>query len=110
MARNFLPQKRCVCIFATKMAYNLSLVSNAMDNSFLLSIFICVFFDRKLNIIPHLKYIKYNCRKAYYNSCALYQAGIGVATGQPYRGYTSHTSDPKWIMAVLHMDRRDDHT
>ena len=84
MALNFLPQERCVCILATKMAYNLSLVSNAMDNSFILSIFIGVFFDRKLNLIPHIKYIKYNCRKTHYNSCALYLAGIGVVTGQPY--------------------------
>ena len=83
-ALNFLPQKRCVCILATRMAYNLSLVSSAMDNSFMLSIFFGVFFDRKLNLIPHRKYIKYNCRKAYYNSCALYLAGIGVVTGQPY--------------------------
>ena len=81
MALNFLPQERCVCILATKMAYNLSPVSNAMDNGFILSIFIGAFFDRKLNLIPH---IKYNCRKAHYNSCALYLAGIGVATGQPY--------------------------
>ena len=84
MALNFLPQERCVCILATKMAYNLSLVSNAMGNSFILSIFIGVFFDRKLNLIPHIKYIKYNSRKTHYNSCALYLAGIGVVTGQPY--------------------------
>ena len=84
MASNFLPQERCVCILATKMAYNLSLVSNAMDNSFILSIFIGVFFDRMLNLIPHIKNIKYNCRKAHYNSCALYLAGIGLVTGQPY--------------------------
>ena len=88
MALNFLPQKRCVCIFATKMAYNLSLVSNAIDNSFLLSIFIGVRFDRKLNLFPHIKYIKYNCRKAYYNSCALYPAVIGVVT--ELRIYQSH--------------------
>ena len=44
MTLNFLPQKRCVCILATQMAYNLSLVLNAMDNSFMLSIFIGVFF------------------------------------------------------------------
>ena len=59
MTLNFLPQKRCVYILATKMVYNLSLGSSAMDNSFMLSIFIGVFFDRKLNLIPHIKYIKY---------------------------------------------------
>ena len=81
LALNFLPQKRCVCIFATKMAYSLSLVSNAMDNSFILSIFIGVFFDRKLNFTPHVNNIKYNCRNVYYNCCALYPARIGVVTG-----------------------------
>ena len=51
----FSPTKTLRVHFGKKMAYNLSLVSNAMDNSFMLSIFIGVFFDRKLNLILECK-------------------------------------------------------
>ena len=63
----FCPQKFYVYIFVTKMAHSLSLISNYMDNSFLLksrSNFLGLLFDRKRNFIPHINYMKYKCRKA----------------------------------------------
>ena len=52
--------------FVTKMAYNLSLVSNYMGNSFLLKrrSNSLVFSSKEINLIPHIKNIKDKCRKA----------------------------------------------
>ena len=63
----FLPQKLCVYIFATKMAYNLQpglkLYGQLLPVEVKVKL-LGVFSDRKLNFIPHIKYIKVKCRKA----------------------------------------------
>ena len=89
MALNFLPQKRCVFLLKKNDLQpepSLKLYVQQLPLEEKVK-FIGVFFDRKLNFIPHIKYIKYiqeNYRKAYYNCCALYPAGIRVVSGQPY--------------------------
>ena len=93
-ALNFLPQKLYVYIFVTKMAYSLSLISNYMDNSFLLrsrSNFF-VFSSTRSSILFHTSNIWKISVGKHYNYYELYPARIGVVTGQPYWGFTGLTT------------------
>ena len=66
-ALNFLPQKLYVYIFAKKNGLqpepNLKLYGQQLPVEEQVK-FLCLFFDKKLSFIPHIKYMKDKCRKA----------------------------------------------
>ena len=111
MDLNILPQKLCVYIFVTEMAYNLSLVSNYMGNSLLLKIMSnsLVFSSTGSLILIHiLNTLKISVGKLFQLFRVISSKDWG-GDRQPYWGYTGHTSDPNWIMVVvLFMGQRYD--